>query len=160
MKKRDLTAVAFLAIIVCIAAGIRIWNRLNVPDGFVLVNNRMVKVLYADTYERQYRGLGGRDDIGEYEGMYFIFPFEGKLSMVMRDMRFPIDVIWLKSGEVVDIRKDLRPEQVRKGRSLTVYENSSPADSFLELRAGGSDRLNIKVGDKLIFCKEAEKCGN
>ena len=160
MKKRDLVAVIFLAVIICFAVGVKIWNRMNVPDGFILVNSRMVKVLYADTFERQYRGLGGRADIGEYEGMYFIFSFQGKLRVVMREMRFPIDVIWLRGDTVVDIRKDLKPEPDRKESNLTSYENTSPADSFLELKAGGSDRLDIKVGDRLVFCKDAGKCAN
>ena len=145
MKKRDLVAVIFLAVIICFAVGVKIWNRMNVPD---------------DTFERQYRGLGGRADIGEYEGMYFIFSFQGKLRVVMREMRFPIDVIWLRGDTVVDIRKDLKPEPDRKESNLTSYENTSPADSFLELKAGGSDRLDIKVGDRLVFCKDAGKCAN
>ena len=77
------------------------------PSTEVSLAGQELKVLVAKTPKHQYRGLGMRDDLGGYDGMLFIFPFSKKAGIVMRDMRFPIDIVWLEQGVVVDIAKNV-----------------------------------------------------
>ena len=63
----------------------------------------------------------------------------------MKDMNFPIDVIWLDENyRVVDIAQDVRPDSFPK-----VFDPQGPAKYILEVNAGFSGRNNIKIGDRL-----------
>src|SRR3989344_6207881 len=70
-----------------------------------------IKVEIADEAEEQIEGLSGREGLGENEGMLFVFENPGRYSFWMKDMNFPIDIIWLDAGmKVIYIKEDARPE--------------------------------------------------
>lgn len=63
----------------------------------------------------------------------------------MKDMKFPVDVIWLdKNYRVVDIVKDARPDSFPK-----VFEPSASAKYILEVNSGFAKRNGIEAGDDL-----------
>ena len=62
----------------------------------------------------------------------------------MKDMRFPLDIIWIKNGEVVYVEKN-----VSEKFSGTLSPQAE-ADSVLEINAGNADKLSIKVGNKFF----------
>ena len=65
----------------------------------------------ADTNALRKQGLSGRDGLMPNEGMLFIFPSKGTYGFWMKDMRFPIDIVWLDDAyRVVDVRERVEPD--------------------------------------------------
>jgi hypothetical protein len=80
-----------------------VWTRFYWPKTTLVVGDTTLRVLVAETIAHQHRGLGQRDTIAPYDGMLFPFLLYGRHGIVMRDMRFAIDIIWLRDGVVVDL---------------------------------------------------------
>ncbi|MDO8600798.1 MAG: DUF192 domain-containing protein [bacterium] len=93
------------------------------------------------------RGLGGRDVLTDGAGMLFLFPQSGVYSFWMKDMKFPIDIIWIEDGRVVDVveRAHAFPEGT-PDTFLPVYRPDASARFVLETPAGFAARHNIIIG--------------
>ncbi|MFZ2200105.1 MAG: DUF192 domain-containing protein [Microgenomates group bacterium] len=92
------------------------------------------------------KGLSDRADLGEVDGMLFIFPEYHIPLFWMKDMRFPIDMIWLSNGKVVNITPNAQVETTDK---LPTYSPSVPVNMILETRAGWAEENNITIGDEI-----------
>jgi hypothetical protein len=57
-------------------------------------SDTVVAIEIADTDCKQALGLSGRKSLPENAGMLFLFPESGSHGMWMKDMLFPIDIIW------------------------------------------------------------------
>jgi len=103
------------------------------------------------------KGLGMRDSMGQAQGM--LFDFSGKNSMPafwMKDMKFDLDLIWIKDGRVVGITKSVvapKNAQENQESKLKDYYPPSAIDEVLEVNSGWSDRNNIKIGDEINIAK-------
>lgn len=103
-----------------------------------------LRVEIADTDTLRAKGLGGHEPLQPDEGMLFIFETEGIYSFWMKDMRFPIDILWLAlDGKVVHIEKNVSPESYP-----TSFTPGSPAQYVLEVRAGFVDQYDIRIGSR------------
>lgn len=102
----------------------------------------------AQTPKQWETGLSHRQTLGEIGGMLFIFPREHIPLFWMKDMAFPIDMIWVASGKVVDITSRA---PVETGDKLPTYSPSVPVTMVLETRAGWALENNITVGDQLTL---------
>lgn len=95
------------------------------------------------------KGLMGRDLLLENQGMLFIFPFEAPQSFWMKNVKFPIDIIFFsKDKQVVDIKENFEPCQSEPCQS---YKSKKPAKYVLEVNNGFSKQWNIQIGDKISF---------
>jgi len=113
----------------------------------IRIGGQEVKVLIADTVERRFKGWSGRKDMGKYNGMLFVFSKQSRYSMVMRDMRFPLDIVWVVDGQIADIAPNVQPEPGREESELTVYSSRLPANVVIELPAGFASEYGLKIGD-------------
>lgn len=114
---------------------------------YVEIAGQSLKVDVALTQEAQARGLSGRAGLGENEGMLFIFDSPGRYPFWMKDMNFPIDIIWIgQDDKVVFIKKDARPELYPE-----TYGSDTHARYVLEVVSGFSDKYNLQPGDKAVF---------
>lgn len=96
----------------------------------------------ADEETERERGLSNRS---EPQAMLFLFETRFSPGFWMKDMRFPIDIVWIDGDKIVGIEKDLQPEDPPK----TIYVSSSPMTAALELPAGTADAYALKIGDVL-----------
>ena len=63
---------------------------------------------FSTTPDAQSKGLAIRDSLNENEGMLFIFETPQKYSFWMKDMKFPIDIIWInQDGKYCSHRKKI-----------------------------------------------------
>ena len=86
-------------------------------------------------------GLMFRQRMGRDTCMLFIFPKEAKQGIWMRNMRFPIDIMWLDSSKrVVDFVETATPASRR------IYAPEKEAKYVLETNAGFIKRNRIKKG--------------
>jgi len=104
----------------------------------------------SDTPFTMSRGLGGRESLGSNEGMVFIFDKSDKHGFWMKNVFFPIDIIWMDENLVVNhIEKSVSPLSYPK----TFYPDT-PSLYVLEVNAGESDKLKLKIGDKAQFANK------
>jgi uncharacterized membrane protein (UPF0127 family) len=114
-------------------------------DSRLKIGNSTIDVQIATSAAEQTKGLGGRSCLGADQGMLFVFDKPGAYPFWMRDMKFPIDIVWIdKNNAVVDLQKDIQPSTYPQS-----YTNQTPAKKVLELPAGQADSLNIRTGTKI-----------
>lgn len=112
-----------------------------------VVGEKAIVVEVADTKQKRIKGLSGHTSLEKGTGMLFIFKSDDHHSIWMKDMDFPIDVIWVnKHFEVVDLEENVRPDSYPK-----MYSPDKPSRFIVEVNAGFINRYNIKTGDLLIL---------
>jgi uncharacterized membrane protein (UPF0127 family) len=109
------------------------------------IGETSVKVEVADTIGKQRQGLSGRAPLGSDHGMLFVMATPDRHAFVMRDMKFPLDIVWIRDNKVVDISLDV-PHPVNNEKPATV-QPSEPANLVLEVNAGWTRMHQIKIGD-------------
>ncbi|MFA5038354.1 MAG: DUF192 domain-containing protein [Candidatus Omnitrophota bacterium] len=108
-----------------------------------------LRVTLARTDEERQKGLMGRDFLPQNEGMLFIFPQEGTWGIWMKNMKIPLDIIWMDaSGRVVTIARDAQPSN---SPAPPIFKNDTPAKFVLEARAGLVDEYGIAIGDRVFL---------
>jgi len=113
----------------------------------VKFKNAEIRVDLALTALEQERGLSGREKLGEKEGLLFVFPVSGKYYFWMKDMKFPIDILWLNSErEVIYIKANALPSSYPD-----IFAPESDAKYVLEVNAGFAKNNNVLIGDRAEF---------
>lgn len=140
--------IIFFLVIVVVAIGLKLWSYRS-PAMYVTLKGERLHVLVADTPMRQHRGLGDRNTLYPYHGMLFVFSAPSQYGFVMRDMRFPIDIVWFDKGKIVDIASRVVPEPNVAESDLTVYYPRAKADLVLELPAGWVNEHMLVIGDTI-----------
>jgi len=98
----------------------------------------------ADTGQKRYVGLSETDSLGPDEGMLFVHESEGRHGYVMRDMSFPLDIVFVGSdGRITEIHHAPVPD----GDADRTY--SGRAKWVLEVQRGWADRTGVTVGDRV-----------
>ena len=114
------------------------------------IGNLIINLEIADTPELRTLGLSGHSPLSDSEGMLFVFEKVSAYHFWMKDMLFPLDIIWLevdesnKEGSIVDISRNVLPESYPKSFSPSV-----PVRYVLEVNANLTERNNWKIGDRL-----------
>jgi uncharacterized membrane protein (UPF0127 family) len=86
--------------------------------------------------------------------MLFVYDRDDELTMWMKGMKFPIDIVWLDSEKrVVHYVENVQPD----AEPYEKYTPTSPARYVLELQAGMVERAGIKIGIQSSFNLEQNK---
>jgi hypothetical protein len=108
----------------------------------ISIKGRTLHALIADSFVKQMVGLMFRPRLSKDACMLFIFSREARHGIWMRNMRFPIDILWMDgSRRVVDYAEMVQPESRR------IYAPEKSAKYVLEANAGFIKRNRIKKGD-------------
>lgn len=118
-------------------------------DGAVELAGRRLNVQVADQIEEQQQGLSGRAGISENEGMLFIYDRPIRAGFWMKDMLFPIDIVWIREGRVVDLSLLAAPEPGKPDHELKVYFPKTEVDQVLEVAGGWVTGNNLTIGDEV-----------
>jgi uncharacterized protein len=112
---------------------------------FFTLGESVFDLQVAHTASTRQRGLSGRSYIAPREGMLFSFQEDNTHGFWMKDMKIPIDIIWLDSTfTVVHIESDITP-----GTYPQTFYPTKPARYVLEIASGGASRNGIKIGSQL-----------
>jgi uncharacterized membrane protein (UPF0127 family) len=111
----------------------------------VLAERVRVSVDVVDTPALRMRGLSGRASLAPDEGMLFLFDAPRIQSFWMKDMRFAIDIVWIRAGRIVGITPDV--PLPKSPRELPQFASPVPCDVVLEVRAGAVKRWGLVLGD-------------
>ena len=113
----------------------------------IQIMGQNIRVNLATTDAAREQGLSGRENLKEDEGMLFVFDYPDKYSFWMKDMNFPIDMIWIgENKEIIYIKKNARPESFPES-----YGPTADSKYVLEIVSGLSSKNNFKEGDKVKF---------
>ena len=153
MIKKFLLAVSFFLTLIIVVTIVKFITTgdLNFGKGStVIIGNTEIKVELADTQSARIKGLSGREALGNNEGMLFVFPEKSVQKFWMKEMKFPIDIIWIDGERIAGIVYGAEPET---GDQLTIYSSPEPVDKVLEVNAGTASAKGIRVGDVISLNK-------
>ena len=115
-------------------------------DVSIYNKNITFNVEVAKTKEEREIGLMYRKKLLNNEGMLFIFPREKIIQLWMKNTYVPLDVIFIsKKKVIVDIKRNM------KRLSETIVRSKVKSRYALEFNAGLINKLDIKIGDKVLF---------
>lgn len=120
-------------------------------DGTVHLAGKKIIVQTARTEQEQQIGLSSFASIDENHGMLFPIIPARRLVFWMKDMKFSIDIVWIKNGQVIDLSLNAVPEPGKADDQLKLYMPGSDVDAVLELQAGWAEKHGIKIGDNITF---------
>jgi len=124
-------------------------NQEDVKKAVITINEHSFSVEIADSASKQMRGLSGREKLNENEGMLFVFKDSSIKTFWMKGMKFPIDIIWIKEGRIMEFSENLPPPKNILNAFIESVAPSVPIDSVLEVASGTVEKLGIKAGDKI-----------
>ncbi|MCS6801712.1 MAG: DUF192 domain-containing protein [Chloroflexota bacterium] len=117
------------------------------PYALVQVGEAAVWARLAISPEERMRGLSGVERIEPDEGMLFVYAVKGRHPFWMRGMLFSIDMIWIDTDRVVDIKPDRPvPAPNQSEVDLPIYTPTADANYVLEVNAGWAAANKITVG--------------
>lgn len=137
----------FLFLILVLIIGIIFIIERNKKQNRVCFKDNCFNVELAITDEERTLGLMSRNSLDRNKGMLFIFNEEGMYPFWMKDTLIPLDIIWINQNkEVVFISENTQP--CKEDLCPTVNPNQK-ARYVLEINAGISKEIGLKVGDKV-----------
>ncbi|MFO7793708.1 MAG: DUF192 domain-containing protein [Candidatus Nanohaloarchaea archaeon] len=115
----------------------------------IIFENHSFDVEIADTPEEREKGLMNRENVGENEGMLFVYEEEDYRSFWMKNTFIPLDIIFLDSNlEVINIEK-ANPEPNTSDDNLQRYRSESPAQYVLEINQNRSEEIGLEKGSEM-----------
>lgn len=121
----------------------------------ITIDGHNFKVAVAASQQEREVGLSETEPLQQSQGMIFLFEKSDYHSFWMKNMKFPIDIIYINKDTIVTIKNNVQPP---KGNieSPIIYTPAAPSDKVLEIQAGLSEKYNFKKGDKVKY----ENLGN
>ena len=111
------------------------------------VGTHPIRVEIAGTSAERVRGLSGRRDLTPGSGLLFVFPASAIYGFWMKEMRFPIDIVWIGEDlRIVHIAADVAPETYPK-----VFKPPEPARYVLEMPATSMRKMGVKPGTEVTL---------
>lgn len=103
--------------------------------------------------EERQQGLSGRESLAPDEGMLFVFEEEKPLHFWMKEMLFPLDIIWIDAQcRMVGVAADVPTPPPNAGSDeIPRAQSPSPARYVLEVNAGEAERIGLQAGDPVEF---------
>ena len=121
-------------------------KELRHKTGIFVINDETFVVEVAQTEKERIQGLSGRNEMPN-DGMFFIFDKDGRHGIWMKDMQFPIDILWLGSDfAVVDFKENVLPNTYPE-----IFVPESPVRYVVEIPSGMLHRLGVQKGDLAFF---------
>ena len=116
-------------------------------QAIVSIRGEHFEVDIADTLASRELGLGGRGGLETGKGMLFIFGSFGDRTFWMKNVAFPIDIIWIAKDKVVGFAEDTVPHTGQSITAIARYKSPEAVDRVLEVAAGTVKRVGIAIGD-------------
>jgi len=124
----------------------------DLPVQTAKLGNVTLSIEIAYTPDTMEKGLMFHAPLSLNQGMLFVFNPPQMATMWMKNMQFPIDMIWLdNNGNILHIEKSL-PPCTGPDSSCPVYDGNSQKTSYvLEVASGFVDHYGIDTQSKFVF---------
>lgn len=110
-----------------------------------------VELETAYTPDERTEGLMFREELGEDEGMIFVYDEAERRSFWMKNTLIPLDMIFVDSERTVDSIKKADPEPGVPDEELESYESKGPAQFVIEVNQNYSERHGITEGTEVVL---------
>ena len=108
-----------------------------------------VEAAIADNRSLRITGLSETDRLPEDRGMLFVYEEEQNLTYVMRNMSFPLDIVFVHADGTIDSVHERRaPNPGENGESIRA---SGEGRYVLEVNRGWTDERGVEPGDRVEF---------
>ena len=114
----------------------------------LMVGDQQIQVEIRDEEAERELGFSGRKNLGDNEGMLFVFEQAVQPTFWMKDMQFSLDVVWIREGKVVEIEENV-PHPTETEPVIATMIPQNPIDMVLEVPSGWVSRTGVKVGDEI-----------
>jgi uncharacterized membrane protein (UPF0127 family) len=108
------------------------------PDGGAPAQ---VQVRIADTPGEQFTGLSRTDSLGPDEGMVFVYPRTDERNFVMRDMAFPLDIVFVDGNRTITA--------IHHAAADAEGTFTGDARWVIEVNQGWTTTHGVEVGDQV-----------
>ena len=116
-----------------------------------MVDGQIFHLEVASDEAARAKGLGKRTALPKDTAMLFVFPNEGSWELWMKDVVFPLDVLFLDSNrKIVDIQT-MEPEPGVSDAKLYRYSSAVPFLYAIEMNAGLAQQFGFKAGMEVQF---------
>jgi len=157
MKKIKIIALIILSAVL-LSGCIKSQQQVSSP---ALQDHQLVTVQLGDSKELELevvktpqsivQGLSGRDEIGT-DGMLFVFDQPSIHQFWMKEMKFDLDLVWIKEMKIVEITENVpAPDFNMPLNQLPTYAPSQPVDMVLEVEADNVQKWKLSVGDEILI---------
>ena len=111
----------------------------------ISIGSAEINVEIARSTEELLQGLSGRENVDG--GMWFIFPKDDYYGIWMKEMLFPLDIIWVGNDlTVVHIEENVSPDSFPH-----TFKPSVKARYVLEVPAGFAAQHGVQKGTAVEF---------
>ena len=115
----------------------------------VEIAENIFNVIVADTQVLRTKGLSGHLKLDEKQGMLFIFDDSAMRGFWMKEMNFPLDMVWIDENlKVIGITVNATPESFPE-----VFQSITPVQYVLEINAYGAESNGIIIGEEVGFIR-------
>ena len=116
-------------------------------DKTASINSKAIKAEVVSTQAERAQGLSGRPCIETNQGMLFVFDKPGRYPFWMKDMQFPIDIVWIDADhKVVGLDINVDPSTYPD-----YFVAEKLAQYVLELQANRAKDLKVDLGTQVAF---------
>lgn len=121
----------------------------GMPVKDINIKARVFRAEVASTRQEQTKGFMFRASISPDAAMLFIYDQDGVYPFWMKNVKFPLDIIWIDAAKkIVYIKEDFAP--CSSGDCPVEYP-ADPARYVLEVMGGTARELGLKPGDRVDF---------
>lgn len=112
----------------------------------VVVGREVIKLEVAQTKQQNALGLMYRNTLAKNRGMLFSFMPSRVVKFWMKNVRIPLDILFIQNERVVAIAAAVPPCDTE---FCPTYGSGTKVNRVIELRGGRAVELGLKVGDRL-----------
>lgn len=123
------------------------WKSIYPGTVKLLIGGVEVDASVADSMDERIQGLSNTPYLPGHVVKLFMFGSNGQHSIWMKDMNYPIDIIWAtKEGVIVHIEESVSPDTFPES-----FRSPTPTWFVAETVAGFVEKNEIEVGDGLVL---------
>lgn len=112
----------------------------------IIINNQVFKVEIAQTQTEIAHGLSNRRNLCQTCGMLFKFQDYQIRHFWMKEMNFPLDIIWIKNDIIVGLAENV---PILTEGEVTRVSSNEPVNLVLEVNSGWAKANGVTIGDKI-----------
>ncbi len=147
--RRDILSwvlIGFALVLIGLAAFYAIWPQVR-PHVTVKLGDGVYNATVAKTADDITKGLSGTTGLRQDQALLMVYESDGKWPIWMKDMQYPIDIVWMDKGKkVVHIVKNAPPDSYPE-----KFTPKKDARYVIELPAGATSQKNITVEQIAVF---------
>lgn len=126
-------------------------NQVDGKEILASISGVPVVLKLATTIESISKGFMGKPEPKDNNGMLFVHPEDEVLTYWMKDVKFPLDIMFFNSSMELIKYKTMDGYKGESDSDLIRYSSESPCRFAIEMKKNWCRDNNIIVGSKLKF---------